>query len=67
LLRPKGVLVILVPSGIQTDKGCDALRKLLIFDYTLNEISSFENRGYEDLVEGKLKNRSILSRRRQPI
>jgi hypothetical protein len=37
---------ILVPSGIQTDKGCASLRKLLLFKNDLIELFSFENRGF---------------------
>ena len=46
LIKPAGFLNILVPSGIQTDKGSSELRKLLIQQNTLRELYSFENRGY---------------------
>ena len=46
LLQPGGYLNILVPSGIQTDKGCSELRKLLLLNNDLIELFSFENRGF---------------------
>lgn len=46
LLKDKGILHILIPSGFQTDQGSDLLRKLLIQENTLSEIYSFENKGY---------------------
>jgi len=57
LIKPDGILNILVPSGIQTDKGCTELRKLLIQQNTLRELYSFENRGYfkEEDSEHKTK------------
>jgi hypothetical protein len=57
LIKPDGILNILVPSGIQTDKGCTELRKLLIQQNTLRELYSFENRGYfkEEDAEHKTK------------
>jgi len=57
LIKPYGFLNILVPSGIQTDKGCTELRKLLIQQNTLRELYSFENRGYfkEEESEHKTK------------
>lgn len=52
LLRPKGRLSLLVPSSIQTDEGCTALRRLFTTNHTLEELTSFENRGYRDIVKG---------------
>ena len=46
LLKPTGRLVLLIPSGIQTDEGCTDLRKLIALEHTLVELTSFENRGY---------------------
>ena len=46
LIRNKGVLDVLIPSGIQTDKGCSELRKFLIEENKLEELYSFENRGF---------------------
>jgi hypothetical protein len=48
LLKPQGFLSILVPSGIQTDKGCAPLRELLIKQNTLSALYSFENKGYRN-------------------
>ena len=55
LLRESGIMNVLIPSGIQTDAGSLELRKLLIVDNTLIELSSFENRGYKIVVDGKEK------------
>ena len=49
LLRRRGRLSLLVPSGIQTDKGCGALRKLFFTEHTLEELDSWENRGFQRL------------------
>jgi hypothetical protein len=46
LLKKGGNYVLLVPSGFQTDEGSSELRKLLIENNRLIEISSFENRGF---------------------
>lgn len=46
LIKENGFLSVLVPSGIQTDKGCSELRKFLIEENTLEELYSFENRGF---------------------
>ena len=60
LLRRGGRLAILVPSGIQTDEGCAALRKLLTTEHTLLEITSFENKGYTAKVNGGEKHVKIF-------
>jgi hypothetical protein len=60
LLKTGGRLVILVPSGIQTDEGCAALRKLLTTEHTLLEITSFENKGYTAKVNGDEKHVKIF-------
>ena len=60
LLRKGGRLVILVPSGIQTDEGCAALRKLLTAEHTLLELTSFENKGYKAKVNGGEKHVKIF-------
>lgn len=49
LIRKRGFFCLLVPSGFQTDAGSVLLRDMLINQYTLNEIKSFENRGYKAL------------------
>jgi len=53
ILKKDGMLNILIPSGIQTDQGSSGLRKLLTTEYLLQEISSFENKGYEKIIDGK--------------
>ncbi len=58
LIKQKGLLSMLIPSGIQTDKGCSKLRKLIIKENTLNKLYSFENRGYyegKNIEETKIK------------
>ncbi|HPI19212.1 MAG TPA: hypothetical protein PKY56_02480 [Candidatus Kapabacteria bacterium] len=46
LIKQNAYFCLLVPSGFQTDAGSILLRDLLINQFTLNEIKSFENRGY---------------------
>ncbi len=46
LIGQGGLFCLLVPSGFQTDEGSNRLRQLLIENYHLIELSSFENRGY---------------------
>jgi hypothetical protein len=60
LLKTGGRLVILVPSGIQTDEGCADLRRLLTTEHTLLELSSFENKGYKAKVNGGEKHIKIF-------
>jgi hypothetical protein len=48
LIKYNGILNVLVPSGIQTDKGCQELRHLLLDKNTLVELYSFENRGFKE-------------------
>ncbi len=55
ILRKGGVLNILVPSSFQTDEGCDELRKLALNEYTFTDLLSFENRGYEKIINGVRK------------
>jgi hypothetical protein len=57
IIKPYGYLSILVPSGIQTDKGCQDLRELLIFENTLTELFSFENKGFKEKPEDKHKSK----------
>jgi hypothetical protein len=47
LIQANGFMNILIPSGIQTDKGCMELRKLFINNNKLRELYSFEDRGYK--------------------
>ena len=60
LIRPGGRLSLLIPSSIQTDEGCRALRKLLVTRHTLEELTSFENRGYETVENGKTVRKQIF-------
>ena len=60
LVRKGGRLSLLVPSSIQTDEGCTALRRWFVTDHTLNELTSFENRGYRGLVKGEEKTVKIF-------
>lgn len=60
LLRNGGRLSLLVPSAIQTDEGCGDLRKLLILANTFEEITSFENKGYQDMSSGVPKRKQIF-------
>ena len=53
IIKQVGMLNILVPSGIQTDQGCLDLRRLMIESSSLKEITSFENKGYEQVIAGK--------------
>jgi hypothetical protein len=52
MLKKGGILSILVQSGFQTDAGSEPLRKLLIEENRLLEISSFDNKGYMDETNG---------------
>jgi hypothetical protein len=60
LLRAGGRLSLLVPSGLQTDEGCGPLRKLLLTEHCFEELTSFENRGYTMIENGKEKTKQIF-------
>ena len=60
LLRSGGRLSLLVPSGLQTDEGCGPLRKLLLTEHCFDELTSFENRGYTVIEDGKEKTKQIF-------
>ncbi len=60
LVRDGGRLSLLVPSGLQTDEGCGPLRKLLLTENKFEELTSFENRGYEEIVSGKERTKHIF-------
>jgi hypothetical protein len=60
LVRDGGRLSLLVPSGLQTDEGCGPLRKLLLTENKFEELTSFENRGYEEIVNGKERTKHIF-------
>jgi len=56
VLRKSGYLAIIVPSGIQIDFGSMQLRRFVIEDNSLFELSSFENKGYDkDILRTKTK------------
>jgi hypothetical protein len=48
IIKDNAFYCLLVPSGFQTDEGSNLLRKLLIEDFHLMELSSFENKGYQE-------------------
>ena len=60
LVRDGGRLSLLVPSGLQTDEGCGPLRKLLLTENKFEELTSFENKGYNEIVEGKERRKKIF-------
>jgi hypothetical protein len=49
-----------VPSGFQTDEGCAEIRRWLIVEHRLDELTSFENRGYSSLENGREVTRHIF-------
>ncbi len=53
LVRPGGQFSLLVPSGFQTDEGCADLRRWFITEHRLDELTSFENRGYKVIENGR--------------
>jgi hypothetical protein len=53
LVRQGGQFSLLVPSGLQTDEGCADLRRWFITENRLDELTSFENRGYTETVDGR--------------
>jgi hypothetical protein len=60
LVRDGGRLSLLVPSGLQTDEGCGPLRKLLLIENCFEELTSFENKGYRVIENGKEKRKQIF-------
>ena len=60
LVRQGGQFSLLVPSSIQTDEGCADLRHWFITDHRLDELTSFENRGYTEMVDGKERTKHIF-------
>ena len=60
LVRDGGRLSLLVPSGLQTDEGCGHLRKLMLTENCFEELTSFENRGYNVIENGKEKTKQIF-------
>ena len=59
-VRQGGQLSLLVPSGLQTDEGCADLRRWFITENRLDELTSFENRGYTVTENGREKNKQIF-------
>jgi hypothetical protein len=60
LVRKNGRLSLLVPSGLQTDEGCGPLRKLVLTEHCFEELTSFENRGFPAIENGKEKTKHIF-------
>ena len=60
LVRQHGHLSMLVPSSLQTDEGCMDLRRLFTTKHTLEELMSFENRGYVVMENGREKRKQIF-------
>ena len=66
LVRQGGQFSLLVPSGIQTDEGCADLRRWFITEHRLDELTSFENRGYTEIENGKEQTEANFPGRGQP-
>jgi hypothetical protein len=60
LVRQGGQFSLLVPSGFQTDEGCADLRRWFITEHQLDELTSFENRGYKVIENGREKTKQIF-------
>ena len=60
LVRQGGQFSLLVPSGFQTDEGCADLRRWFITEHRLDELTSFENRGYIETANGKERTKHIF-------
>jgi hypothetical protein len=60
LVRQGGQFSLLVPSGFQTDEGCADLRRWFITEHRLDELTSFENKGYVEVKDGKEQRRKIF-------
>lgn len=60
LVRQGGQFSLLVPSSIQTDEGCADLRRWFITENRLDELTSFENRGYSEIVDGRERTKQIF-------
>ncbi len=60
LVRQGGQFSLLVPSGIQTDEGCVDLRRWFTSEHRLDELTSFENRGYKVIENGREKTKQIF-------
>ena len=62
-----GQFSLLVPVGFQTDEGCADLRRWLITEHRLDELTSFENRGYTRNREWQGNDQADFPRRGQPL
>ena len=61
LVRRGGRLSLLVPSGFQTDEGCAELRRWFITEHCLEELTSFENKGWREMDDhGKERRKQIF-------
>ena len=61
LVRQGGQFSLLVPSGFQTDEGCADLRRWFITEHRLDELTSFENKGWREVDKhGKEKRKQIF-------
>ena len=60
LVRSGGQFSLLVPSSIQTDEGCADLRRWFITEHRLDELTSFENRGYKVVESGREVSKQIF-------
>jgi len=60
LVRQGGQFSLLVPSSIQTDEGCADIRRWFITEHRLDELTSFENRGYTEIVNGRERTKQIF-------
>jgi hypothetical protein len=60
LVRQGGQFSLLIPSGFQTDEGCADLRRWFITEHRLDELTSFENRGYDEIVDGRERTKHIF-------
>jgi hypothetical protein len=61
LVRQGGQFSLLVPSAFQTDEGCADLRRWFISEHRLQELTSFENRGYTAVENGRKKTKHTVS------
>jgi len=60
LVRDAGQFSLLVPSGFQTDEGCADIRQWFLNEHRLDELTSFENRGYAVIENGREKTKQIF-------
>jgi hypothetical protein len=60
IVRNGGQFSLLIPSGFQTDEGCADLRRWFITENRLDELTSFENKGYRVIENGKEKRKQIF-------